>query len=224
MAFLNANIKPIYCFIRKSYLYQLSENVGGFDECVIFAVCSIPGAATLFHCQLPNGAVYYRLPIGAFCHKQDAPTHPMDHLQLWNSFSYFVSVDSYDWLSTQRATVVFKDRTTHKGNYVVTFDWCNADSNLPVYTLAEEPAEHKCGHMIELDDGNYCIAPNNRILWQEPSFVVRQEIPDYDTNQDYPNVEAHEKWRLSTDNDKWWYKDVQDNNIPPSGHGEGTED
>jgi hypothetical protein len=40
------------------------------EECVIFGIASIAGRAILFHIMLPNGAVYYRLPISAFFQKR----------------------------------------------------------------------------------------------------------------------------------------------------------
>ena len=30
---------------------------------------------------------------------------------------------------------------------------------------SEIPQEHKCAHILELDNGNYAAQPNNRILW-----------------------------------------------------------
>ena len=61
---------------------------------LVFA--SMSGAATLFHIMLPNGAVFFRLPISAFFKKSydrdDVPDMPVDTLQLWNSFSYYPSV------------------------------------------------------------------------------------------------------------------------------------
>ena len=66
MAYLNANIPPIYCKIRREYLYDLKKHHGESEECVLFAIASISGRALLFHALLSNGAVYYRLPISAF--------------------------------------------------------------------------------------------------------------------------------------------------------------
>ena len=67
MAYLNANIPPIYCQIRKEYLYDLERNYNGESrDCVIFGMASISGRSLLFHIMLPNGACYWRLPISAF--------------------------------------------------------------------------------------------------------------------------------------------------------------
>jgi len=98
MSYLNANIPPIYCKIRKEYLYDLREHQGETEDCVVFGLGSISGRALLFHCLLTNGAIYWRLPISAFIQRGNGSTlykRKMEHqdledLQLWNSFSYFL--------------------------------------------------------------------------------------------------------------------------------------
>ena len=103
MAYLNANIPPIYCKIRKEYLYDLKEHHNESEDCVIFGVVSISGRALLFNIMLPNGACFWRLPISAFFQKSydraDVPDMSTDQLQLWNCFSYWASVICFDWLA-----------------------------------------------------------------------------------------------------------------------------
>ena len=102
MAYLNANIPPIYCKIRKEYLYDLKKHHGETQECVVFGLTSISGRALLFNIMLPNGACFWRLPISAFFQKRydrsEVPDMPLDSLQLWNCFSYWPSVHCFDWL------------------------------------------------------------------------------------------------------------------------------
>ena len=66
MALLNADIPPQYCKVRKEYLYDFKKHHGESEDCVIFGLTSMAGAATLFHIMLPNGAVFFRLPISCF--------------------------------------------------------------------------------------------------------------------------------------------------------------
>ena len=104
MAYLNANIPPIYCKIRREYLYDMDEKYKGDSrDCVIFGVSSISGRALLFNIMLPNGACYWRLPISAFFQKHydraDVPDMQANELQLWNCFSYWPSVHTFDWLA-----------------------------------------------------------------------------------------------------------------------------
>jgi hypothetical protein len=103
MSYLNANIPPIYCKVRKEYLYDFKEHHGESEECVVFGIASLSGKALLFHIMLPNGAVFYRLPISAFFQKRfsrsEVPDMSVDELQLWNCFSYWPSVHCFDWLA-----------------------------------------------------------------------------------------------------------------------------
>ena len=117
MAYLNANIPPIYCKIRREYLYDLKKNKGQSSDCVIFGLSSISGRAILFHCMLPNGAVFYRLPISAFFQKEferkDVPDMRVDKLELWNCFSYYPSVHCFDWLAGIDGKYIGKDKKWH---------------------------------------------------------------------------------------------------------------
>jgi hypothetical protein len=114
MAYLNANIPPIYCKIRREYLYDLKKHHGESEECVLFAIASISGRALLFHALLSNGAVYYRLPISAFFQKRfsrsEVPDMSVDELQLWNCFSYYPAVTYFDFLGGQRGKFFGKDK------------------------------------------------------------------------------------------------------------------
>ena len=66
MAYLNANIPPIYAQIRKEYLYDLKKHHGEVEDCIIFGITLYTGRAILFHAIMENGAIFYRLPITAF--------------------------------------------------------------------------------------------------------------------------------------------------------------
>ena len=119
MAYLNANIPPIYCKIRKEYLYDFKEHHGESEDCVVFGLASISGKALLFHVMLPNGAVFYRLPISAFFQKRfsrsEVPDMSVDELQLWNCFSYYPSVHCFDWLAGVDGKYIGKDKKFYKG-------------------------------------------------------------------------------------------------------------
>ena len=103
MAYLNANIPPIYCKIRTEYLYDMDQSRKGEEECVIFGVTSISGRALLFNIMLPNGACFWRLPISAFFQKRfsrsEVQDMSVDKLQLWNCFSYWPSIHCFDFLA-----------------------------------------------------------------------------------------------------------------------------
>jgi hypothetical protein len=70
---------------------------------------------------------------------------------------------------------------------------------------SEIPQEHKCAHIIALENGNYAAQPNNRIIWSIPSFTVRNEIPrDWKTQTTEWNVEDDSKWKTE-DSDRFFY-------------------
>ncbi len=208
MALLNADIPPIYCKVRKEYLYDFKKHQGESDECVIFGLTSMAGAATLFNIMLPNGAVFFRLPIAAFFQKhldrEQVRDMQVDELQLWNSFSYYPSVHMFNYLTSQRGKYFGKDKKEHFGEYLFTIDWCHPESNILDTEHSEIPHEHKCGHVLALDNGNYAIQPNNRILWNISNFTTRDDIPDYKVQNTDWNVE-NKGW-ITEDTDKMFYK------------------
>ena len=207
MAYLNANIPATYAQVRREYLYDLSGHVGEAEDCVIFGMASLSGSAILFHAIMENGAVFYRLPISAFIQRgfdvQEVPRPRLDELELWNCFSYYPSVICFDALSVA-GKYWGKDKKWHTGSYLFTVDWAHPDSNIVDTDHSEVPQEHKCAHIMALDDGNYAAQPNNRILWHIPSFTVRDEVPDWNVNHQVWSVEDSREWRTA-DTDKFFY-------------------
>ncbi len=144
----NADIPPLECWIRAEYLYDQRSHFGKFVSAVVFGVTSIPGQAIQFHCLLNTGAQIARMPISAFVHKKDAPLLPLDHLELWDAYSYDVNVHAFSWLKSMRCRVFLKDGSACKGMYLFTIDWAgNA-------TAAETAGNigHKNAHIIQLDN------------------------------------------------------------------------
>ena len=207
MAYLNVNIPVIYCQIRREYLYDLKQHEGEAEDCMVFGIASMPGRSIVFHAIMQNGGVYYRLPISAFIQNDFAvekvPRPRLDELELWNCFSYYPSVICFDALSVA-GKYWGKDKKWHTGSYLFTVDWAHPDSNIVDTDHSEVPQEHKCAHIMALDDGNYAAQPNNRILWHIPSFTVRNEVPDWKVNHKVWSVEDSREWRTA-DTDKFFY-------------------
>ena len=208
MSYLNASIPPIYCQIRREYLYDLKLNKGETEDCVVFGLTSIPGRAVLFHTLLTNGAIFWRLPISAFIQKgfecSGVPNQNLVDLELWNSFSYYPSVNTFDFLIGQKCKYLGVDKKFYAGEYLFTIDWAHPEPNILDTEHSEIPQEHKCGHVLALDNGNYAIQPNNRILWNVPSFTTATHWPDYKVQSSYWNVEN--KDFISEDNDNMFYE------------------
>ena len=212
MSYLNANIPPIYCKIRREYLYDMDEKYKkDYRDCVIFGLSSISGRALLFNIMLPNGACYWRLPISAFFQKQydrtDVPDMQADELQLWNSFSYWPSVHCFDWLDGVNGKFLGKDKKFYKGQYLFTIDWAHPDTNILDTEHSEIPQEHKCAHIMQLENGNFAAQPNNRIIWHINSYTTEDEWPDYSVQNTVWDVEDGD-W-VTEDSDKMFY-DIED--------------
>ena len=209
MAYLNANTPPIYCKIRKEYLYDMDPKYcKESEECIIFGVASISGRALLFHIMLPNGAIYYRLPISAFFQKHlsrnEVPDMSVDQLQLWNCFSYWPSVHTFDFLAGLDCKFKGKDKNFYAGQYLFTIDWAHPESNILNTEHSEIPQEHKCAHILALANGNYAAQPNNRILWHVNNYTTDRSWPDYKVQTTIWDVEGSD-W-ITEDSDKMFYE------------------
>jgi hypothetical protein len=209
MAYLNANIPVQYAQIKREYLYDLKKHHGEVEDCIIFGISCITGRAILWHALMENGAVFYRLPISAFIQRgfkpTEVPRRRLDELELWNSFSYYPAVTTYDFLSGSSGKYIGKDKKWHHGRYLFTIDWAHPDANILNSDHSEVPHEHKCAHIMALEDGNYAAQPNNRIIWDITSFTVRDDIPDWKVQTSEWDVEDSGKFRTE-DTDKYFYE------------------
>ena len=207
MAYLNADIPPIYCKIRKEYLYDLEKHQGESVDCCIFSVVSITDRSLLFNIMLPNGACFWRLPISAFFQKEyerdQVPDMRLDELQLWNSFSYYPSVHCFDWLAGINGKYLGKDKKFYPGQYLFTVDWAHPETNILNTEHSEIPQEHKCAHILALENGNYAAQPNNRIIWHVNSYTTDNDWPDYSVQNTYWDCEGSD-W-ITEDSDKMFY-------------------
>ena len=211
MSYLNANIPPIYCKIRREYLYDLKEHKGEAVDCVIFGLASISGRAILFHCMLPNGAVFYRLPISAFFQKNSNDIK-CQICEWINSNCGIVLVIGlvfmcFDWLAGINGKFIGKDKKFYHGEYLFTLDWAHPETNILNTEHSEIPQEHKCAHIIALKNGNYAAQPNNRIIWHVNSYTTENDWPDYKVQTTYWDVEGDD-W-VTEDSDKMFY-DIED--------------
>ena len=171
-------------------------------------MASISGRAILFHAVMENGAIFYRLPISAFIQRsfdvQKVPRMRLDELELWNCFSYYPSIVTYDILLGQSGKYIGKDKEWYYGTYLFTVDFAHPESNIVDTDHSEIPHEHKCAHILALENGNYAAQPNNRLIWSIPSFTVKDEIPDYKVQTSDWTVENTTNWRTE-DTDKFFY-------------------
>ena len=173
---LNANIPPIDCYVRGNFLRNQIDSHDEYFECVIFGVSSVQNRSPLFHFMMEDGGLWWRMPLNAFCTKPGVPEVDLHELVLWNSFSPYVAVTKFANLTNLKMSYRDRNRNVVQGKYLFTLDWHNPDSNRLDDGYSETPNEHKCGHVIQRDDGNFAIQPNNRVRVFEPSFANRKDL------------------------------------------------
>jgi hypothetical protein len=173
---LNANIPPIDCYVRGNFLRNQIDSHNEYFECVIFGVSSVQNRSPLFHFMMEDGGLWWRMPINAFCTKPGVPEVDLHELVLWNSFSPYVAVTKFANLTNLRMSYKDRQKNVVQGKYLFTLDWHNPDSNRLDDGYSETPNEHKCGHVIQRDDGNFAIQPNNRVRVFEPSFANKKDL------------------------------------------------
>ena len=196
MAYHNANIPVIECYVRGNYLRDQKDSFDKYFDCVVFGVTSLPGQVPLFHFVMSDGGLWWKAPISAFCKREGVKELPLNELCMWDSFSYNISVTTFYHLADIKMIYFSRRKVKRSGKYLFTLDWTIGDFNELNFGYADVPGQHKCGHVIELDDGNYAIQPNNRLKVFETEFV---DTPDKNIVNRLVNTH---KWSVETD-EKW---------------------
>jgi len=197
---LDCSIQHFYAYVKNSHLKQGGE---GLTRCVVHAVHNEAGKALTFHVLCDNGAHRSKVPIDKIVWEKYSPEYPLDFLQLWDCFSNDISVEIFDYLSQSRCKVLFKDKSTHYGEYMMTFSWGGGG-------FVNEPSQWKCMHLVKLDNGCYTLQPNNRCLFYDSSFVdleKSKESIDWDVDSEEPIAEIGDRWYISDEN---YYYDVKE--------------
>ena len=187
MAYLVVNIPPIEVFIRKEFLYDFTKDnedkllgENEYESAHWITSKSIPNQALYFESFVHDfGALYDKLPIHAFVWKTDIDKnnlYPLDWLQLWDCFSYNISVIKKQRLRNARCEVIMKDKSKALGYYLFTIDSCSSDPNEVDVSWSETPNEHKSFNIIKLDNGQFAAQPNNRILWKHQSQTSSTDL------------------------------------------------
>ena len=83
------------------------------------------------------------------------------------------------YLESQSGKYIGKDKKWHYGDILFTVDFAHPDPNILDTDHSEIPHEHKWRSCVALNDGNYAAQPNNRLIWDIPSFTVKDQIPDW---------------------------------------------
>lgn len=172
MAQLNANMPYIQCFIRKEFT-GLDKDVDGY----IFGVKAMLNRPLHFHFQASFGANIWQMPISAFVDSpkydklSDNESKRLQLLQTWDCQSNNIAVTTFAFLQNKKVDVFCRDKKWRSGRYITTIDDYEGDLNELNVGYANDQ-DTKCYHFIALDDGNFCVQPNNLLRWHNSDFIV----------------------------------------------------
>lgn len=195
MAQVNANTPYIECLLRKEFT-SLEQNSRGF----IFGCKSLLNRPMLFHFQSDFGAIIWNLPISAFCHREDYDAlgdeeKRLSLLESWDCQSNNIAVTCFKFLEFKRVDVLCRDRQWRSGRYLFTIDDYEEEPNAINVGYANDE-DSKCFHFIKLDDGNFCVQPNNLLRWHNPDYII-----PYDKNSP-PKIKINNVRMTSEDIDR----------------------
>lgn len=201
MSFLVANIPPVHCYIRKEFLYDFDQGHGEYEPCIWVSLKSIRGQAFRIEAYLPRyGALYDKLPLHAFVSRTDNLPEaflPLDTLQIWDCFSYDITVIQKAFLRNLSCQFYAKDKQMYNGEYMFTVDHAAPDLNIVDTSYAEWPEDHKSFNFIQLENGQYAAQPNNRCLFFDAASNPKQMLfPDFKVCTKKYVCETNPKWRL----------------------------
>ena len=118
MSFLVANVPPTKVYVKKQYLYDLERGHGEFVEGLWVTCKSIEGRALYFETYLPEyGALYDKLPISAFVSEPTDLDLGLEELQLWDAFSYHMTVITKASIAGCKAKYLAPSKKWYGGEY-----------------------------------------------------------------------------------------------------------
>ena len=208
MAELICNLPSEDVWVRKEYLRDHQDGHGEFVAGVWVSAKSIPGRAFYFETYLPEyGALFDKLPISAFLHKKETPEPdlPLNNLQFWNCMDYGVVSVYKQFIGSMDFEVLSRDHGTLTGSYVCTMDNYHSDINAIDYSTSETPAEHKSHNLLALDNGQFCLYPNNRMRVYDNSLTPQEPLqPDFKVSTVEYQVENGNRTRLGDTDEYFW--------------------
>ena len=153
--------------------------------------------------------MYDKLPISAFVSSPETPTPDLSlpNLQFWNCMDYGVTSITKQFIGSMDFEILTRDQGVMHGSYICTLDNYHPDSDNIDYSTSETPAEHKSFNLLELDNGQYCLYPNNRMRVYDNSLTPKEpKMPDFKVSTEYYQVENGNEYRLG-DTDEYFWKE-----------------
>ena len=149
---------------------------GQYEPCVILAITSRPSRCLHFEILCESGAKWANIPIHMLRWEmpRNSLLHPLHDLQCWDCHGWDFAVFQIEYLREMSCDYLTPEKHKVPAHYAFTLD--HTDNGFSLY-----PPEHKNYNILFLEDGSGQIAamPNNRIFWNDYSFVKRPEKFDY---------------------------------------------
>jgi len=207
---LICNLPAIHVWVRREYLRDHEDGHGEFVKGVWVSCKSMPGRAFYFETYLPEyGAMFDKLPISAFVSEPETPKKDLElhNLQFWNCMDYGVVSIHKQFVSSMMFEAYTRDQGKLKGTYVATIDNYHADINTIDYSTSETPAEHKSHNLLELENGQFGLYPNNRMRIYDNSLTPDKPLmPDFKVSTMEYQVENNPSLSRYGDSDDYFYK------------------
>ena len=196
MPALICNLPSYHVWVRKEYLTDHKSGHGEFVEGYWVSAKSIPGRAFYFETYLPDyAAMYDKLPISAFVSSPELPEPDMTlhNLQFWNCMDYGVVAVQKQFIGSMHYEIMTRDFGNQTGTYICTLD-------------NYHPPEHKSHNLIELDNGQFALYPNNRMRIYDNSLTPEKPTdPDFKVSTVYYQVEnGHDRDGLGSEENYFW--------------------
>lgn len=215
MSTLITNLPAIDVWVRKEYLKDHVDGHGEFVKGVWVSAKSIPGRAFYFETFLPEyGALYDKLPISAFIVREndnESPSLPnpdldLKNLQFWNCMDWGVVSIHKQFISSMDFKVKTKNFGVMNATYIATLDNYHSIGDEVDWSTTEKPSEHKSFNLLELENGQFCLYPNNRMRVIDISLSPEKLLdPDFKVSSVYYSVENENEWgRLGDTEDYFW--------------------
>ena len=119
---------------------------------------------------------------------------------------YGVVAVQKQFIGSMHYEVYTRDFGNQTGTYICTLDNYHQDVDAIDYSTSEQPAEHKSHNLLELDNGQFCLYPNNRCRIFDTSMTPQNvKIPDFKVSTRIFEVENDVNWgRLGDCDDYFW--------------------
>ena len=204
MSYLNVNIPYFWGFLDEGFLYDRDPDINAPRiPMEFFMYTSIPNRCGLFTGMSEWGTQHARIPTH-YIYRDDTGglDVPLDFLQLWDSFSYYCSALTIDYLKNRAARILLKDRRVVDATYMFTLDWGQGG-------YAEMAAGHKTGHVFEAGK-RIMIQPNNRVIqWMDGGAFTTgplQGRPDWKVfSREFSCEQSGGKWVAADQDEVYWY-------------------